>query len=248
MTETRKFACAIMAAGMGKRMKSDLPKVLHKLNDKPLIEYVVDTARACGADPVIAIVGHKRELVIELLGASILYAVQAEQLGTGHAVQQTEPHLRDYHGPVLILSGDVPLLTVDTVNELTELHFSEGSACTIVTCLFDDPAGYGRVLRGDDGSVIGVVEHKDASEEQRLIKEINSGIYMVEAQILFEALRHIDNNNVQGEYYLPDILPDILDKGLRIGGLVLRDPMEIAGINSKEELTALEQEYLSRNK
>jgi len=248
MTQPKKFACAIMAAGQGKRMKSDLPKVLHELNRRPIIEYVVATARACGADPVIAIVGHKRELVIQQLGDSILYAVQAEQLGTGHAVQQAEPHLRDYHGPVLILSGDVPLLTVETVNCLTEQHFSEGNTCTIVTCIFDEPAGYGRVIRGTDGSVIGVVEHKDASDEQRLIKEINSGIYMVDAQTLFEALRHINNDNVQGEYYLPDILPYILEKSLRIGGLVLRDPVEIAGINSQEELAALEKEYLSRNK
>lgn len=248
MTQPTKFACAIMAAGMGKRMKSDLPKVLHELNGKPIIEYVVTTARACGADPVIAIVGHKRELVMQQLGDSVLYAVQAEQLGTGHAVQQTEPHLRDYDGPVLILSGDVPLLTVDTVNRLTGQHFSEGNACTLITCLFEDPAGYGRVIRADDGSVTGVVEHNDASETQRLIKEINSGIYMIEAQILFEALRHINNDNVQGEYYLPDIIPYILKKGLRIGGLVLDDPLEIAGINSQEELAALEREYLSRNK
>jgi bifunctional UDP-N-acetylglucosamine pyrophosphorylase / glucosamine-1-phosphate N-acetyltransferase len=244
----RKFACVIMAAGLGKRMKSDIPKVLHKLNNKPLLEYVVETAESCGAEPVIAIIGHKRELVVEQLGKRIQYAVQEKQLGTGHAVQQTEPLLKDFQGSVLILSGDVPLLTIETVNRLKQQHFAENNACTLITCIFKDPTGYGRIIRGGDNSVTAIVEHKDASEEIRKIKEINSGIYIVEAEILFEALRHIKNDNSQGEYYLPDIVPYILKKGLRVGGLVLDDPIEIAGINSQEELLALEKEYLRRRK
>lgn len=246
--QNREFACVIMAAGLGKRMKSDLPKVLHKLNGKPLIEYVVETAESCGARPVIAIIGHKRELVMEQLGNRIQYAVQEQQLGTGHAVQQTEKLLSGYKGSVLILSGDVPLLKTTTVDALKELHFSENNACTLLTCNFADPAGYGRVLRGTDGAVTAIVEHKDASEEIRRIKEINSGIYMVGAEILFEALKNINNDNAQGEYYLPDIVPYILKKGLRIGGLILEDPFEIAGVNSQEELSVLEKEILKRTR
>jgi len=244
MSEAQKFACVIMAAGLGKRMKSDLPKVLHKLNGKCLVEYVVETAECCGAAPIIAIVGHKKELVIAQLGERIKYAVQEQQLGTGHAVLQTEALLKGYSGAVVILSGDVPLLRAETVKELMKTHFSQGNACTLVTCSFDHPTGYGRVLRNADGSVVGIKEEKDASEAQRIIKEINSGIYMVNAPILFEALHHIDNHNAQGEYYLPDIVPYILHKGLKIGGLIIPDPLEIAGINSKEELEALERAYL----
>ena len=247
MTEKIKFACAIMAAGLGKRMDSDLPKVLHKLNGIPLIEYVVDTAISCGADRVIAIIGHKRELVMEQLGDRIEYAVQDDQLGTGHAVMMTEPQLKDYNGPVLILSGDVPLLTTATVNRLVDLHFFEGNACTLVSCIFDDPTDYGRVLRDMDGAVTAIVEHDDAKDKQKKVKEINSGIYMVESGILFEALANIDNINAQGEYYLPDILPYILKKGLRVGGLISEDHLEIAGVNSKDQLKELEREYLARN-
>ena len=236
-----------MAAGLGKRMESDLPKVLHRLNGKTLIEYVVDSAVACGADRVIAIIGYERELVMAQLGDSVEYAVQAKQLGTGHAVMMTEPQLKDYNGPVLILSGDVPLLSMDTINRLIDLHFSEGNACTLVTCIFDDPADYGRVMRGDDGAVNAIVEHKDADEAQRAVKEINSGIYMVESGILFEALANIDNKNAQKEYYLPDIVPYILNKGLRVGGLILEDHLEIAGVNSKPQLLELEKEYFARN-
>ena len=244
---SNKFSSIILAAGLGKRMKSDIPKVLHKLNGRPLVEYVVDTAIASGADPVIAIVGYKREMVIELLGDRVQYAVQEEQLGTGHAVMQAEPMLKDFTGPVLILSGDVPLLKVETVQRLVEFHFAEKNACTLVSCIFKKPKGYGRVIRGEDGAVIAIVEHKDASKKQRKVKEINSGIYMVEAGILFEALHNINNKNAQKEYYLPDIVSYILGKGLRMGGLILDDPLEIAGVNSIEELKALEIEYAKRN-
>ncbi len=242
------LACIIMAAGLGKRMKSNLPKVLHKLNGKPLIQYVVDKALSCGANPIVVVVGHKREMVMELLGEKVKYAIQEQQLGTGHAVMQAEPYFRLYQGSILILSGDVPLLTVESVKRLVELHHSERNACTLISCIVDNPQGYGRVIRSDDGAVEAVIEDKDASDQQLAIKEINSGIYIVEAQILFEALRHIDNNNAQGEYYLPDILPYIIRKGLRIGGLVLQDPLEIAGVNSKSELARLEKEYLDRKR
>jgi len=244
----RKFACVIMAAGLGKRMKSDLPKVLHKLNGRALIEYVVDTAKSCGAEKVILIVGYKRELVEGLLNGQLQFAVQEQQLGTGHAVKQTEPLLKDYTGSILILSGDVPLLTVETVNRLIDHHFAEKNACTLLTCIFEDPTGYGRIKRGKNNSVTAIVEHKDASAEELQIQEINSGIYVVERAILFKALNSLKNNNRQKEFYLTDIVPFILGKGLRVGGLALDDPLEIAGINSQEELVKLEKVYLRRKK
>jgi len=248
MPKSQKFACVIIAAGLGKRMKSDLPKVLHKLNGKCLVEYVVETAEKFGANPIIAIVGYKKELVIQQLGSRIQYAVQEQQLGTGHAVLQAEPLLKDYSGSILILSGDVPLLRVETVQKLAEMHHSGNNACTIVTCILENPTGYGRILRRNDGAVAAIVEEKDASNAQRQIKEINSGIYMVQAPVLFEALHHIDNHNRQGEYYLPDIVPYILSINLRVGGLRSSNPLEIAGVNSKEELEALEKaSFAQRN-
>jgi UDP-N-acetylglucosamine diphosphorylase/glucosamine-1-phosphate N-acetyltransferase len=229
-------------------MKSDLPKVLHTMNGRPLLEYVVETAEKCGANPIIAIVGHKRELVVAQLGKRVLYAVQEPQLGTGHAVLQAEPFLKDFTGDILILSGDVPLLKAETIMKLLELHRYEGNACTLVTCDFSDPTGYGRIERDDKGAVINIIEHKDASKKQRTIKEINSGIYLVNPTPLFEALHTLKNNNAQGEYYLTDIVPAMLKKGLRVGGLKLNEPLEIAGVNSIAELEALEKEYLRRIK
>jgi UDP-N-acetylglucosamine diphosphorylase/glucosamine-1-phosphate N-acetyltransferase len=229
-------------------MKSDLPKVLHTMNGRPLLEYVVETAEKCGANPIIAIVGHKRELVVAQLGKRVLYAVQEPQLGTGHAVLQAEPFLKDFTGDILILSGDVPLLKAETIMKLLELHRYEGNACTLVTCDFSDPTGYGRIERDDKGAVINIIEHKDASKKQRTIKEINSGIYLVNPTPLFEALHTLKNNNAQGEYYLTDIVPAMLKKGLRVGGLKLNEPLEIAGVNSIAELEALEKEYLIRIK
>mgnify|MGYP006295069161 CR=1 FL=1 len=228
-------------------MKSDLPKVLHQLNGKPLIEYVVETAKQSGADEVVAIVGHKRELVMEQLAGSVKFAVQAEQLGTGHAVQQAEPMLRDSEGETLILSGDVPLLRAGTIRDLRELHHQQGNSCTLVSCIFQDPTGYGRVVRSNAGSVLAIVEHKDATPEIREIKEINSGIYLVNTGLLFEALNDVKNDNAQGEYYLTDIVGWMVERGYRVGGLVVEDELEIAGVNSREELQRLESEYLNRN-
>lgn len=241
------FAAVIMAAGKGKRMKSGLPKVLHKLDGRPLIDYVMETALKCGAERVIAVVGRQRELVMEHIGGGAEFAVQDQQLGTGHAVQMTEPLLRDFPGSVLILSGDVPLLRTETIEHLSEFHRREGNVCTLISCEFEDPSGYGRIIRGGAGEVTAIVEHKDASPEQLKIKEINSGIYLVESKPLFRALESVRNDNAQGEYYLTDIVEYFVEKGFRVGGLPVEDPYEIAGVNSVGELKILESEYLRRN-
>ena len=242
------MAAVILAAGMGKRMKSDLPKVLHKLAGRPLIDWVVDTAIALGADPVIAVIGYKREMVMKQLGDRIQFAVQEKQLGTGHAVDQTRQMLRDFEGTALILSGDVPLLKVETIEKLRSLHLSSGCRCTMVSCIFDDPAGYGRVVRGSDGTVRAIVEHKDASAEELEIKEINSGIYLVDVESLFSALSEVKNNNAQGEYYITDIVAILLKREYKVGAMVVDDPLEIAGVNSAEQLKNLEKEFISRNR
>lgn len=237
----------ILAAGKGKRMKSDLPKVMHKLAGKPLIDYVLDTALKSGAEKVIAVVGHGRELLKEHLTGRVEFALQAEQLGTGHAVMQTEPLLKDFDGEALILSGDVPLLRVETIRGLTSSHIKEGNYLTMITCRFDDPTGYGRIIRGDNNQVVGIVEHKDAAPDQLRVKEINSGIYLVKVKQMFESLKTLKNDNVQGEYYLTDIVADFVARGLRVGGYIIEDPLEIAGVNSVEQLKSLEAEFLKRN-
>ncbi|NQS97990.1 MAG: NTP transferase domain-containing protein [candidate division Zixibacteria bacterium] len=244
---TNYFSSIILAAGEGKRMKSNLPKVLHKLNGRPLVEYVVETAKESGADPIIAVVGYKRELVMNCLGDSVQYAVQAEQKGTGHAALMTETLLKDFPGEVMILSGDVPLLRPETIRAMAELHRCEGNTCTLLSCVFDDPAGYGRIIRGVSGEVLAIIEHKDAADEQRTIKEINSGIYLVKPAPMFQSLHTLKNDNEQGEYYLTDIIADFVAKGMRVGGYIVEDPLEIAGVNSIQQLKEMEIEYLKRN-
>jgi len=243
----KRFSAVIMAAGKGKRMDSDLPKVMHQLAGRPLIDWVVDSALAAHPDKVIAIVGHGRELVMEELNGWVEFAIQEEQLGTGHAVQHAEPLLIGYDGDVLILSGDVPLLRTETIEAMFEAHVSSRNDCTVMTCIFDDASGYGRILRAGDSSVEGIVEHKDANPEQLKIKEINTGIYVVDAEKLFDSLMSIRNENAQGEYYLTDIIGDFVKRGWKVGAFIVKDPLEITGINSKEQLQALEEEFLRRN-
>jgi len=241
------LAVVILAAGRGKRMNSDLPKVLHPLAGRPLIEYVVTTALKSGAGRIIAVVGYLRELVMERLQGRVEFVVQAEQLGTGHAVQVTEPLLGNFTGDTLILSGDVPLLRSMTVKRLLQLHRREGNACTLISCEFADPSDYGRVIRGASGEVAAIVEHKDASPQQLQLKEINSGIYLVQTPALFLALKTLKKDNKQGEYYLTDIVQHFVSRGLRVGRLKVKDPLEIAGVNSLAELETLEREYKKRN-
>ena len=245
--DKKKLVTIILAAGKGKRMESDLPKVMHELAGRPLIDWVVDAALAAQSDRVIAIVGHGRELVMEELDGWVEFAVQEEQLGTGHAVQHAEPLLTDFNGNVLILSGDVPLLKTETIEALQKAHTDQANDCTVLTCIFDDPTGYGRIIREEFGDVRGIIEHKDASPDELAVKEINSGIYIVDSEKLFSALVSIKNENTQGEYYLTDIVGYFVDAGWKVGAYIVEDALEITGINSKEQLKALEEEFLRRN-
>lgn len=235
------LATVIMAAGKGTRMKSDLPKVLHKINNRPMVHYVIDLAKALNSAQTILIVGHKRELVKEACASlDVQFAVQEPQLGTGHAVQMTEPLLRDFKGDVLVLSGDVPLLSKETISRLVEVHQQEQAAATLLTSVLEDPSGYGRVVRDADGPVVKIVEHKDANTEELKIAEINVGIYIFNAAHLFRTLKLVKNDNAQGEYYLPDVISILIGEGFSVQAVRSANFDETRGINNIEQLKEAE--------
>ena len=248
------FTSVILAAGMGTRMKSKMPKVLHTVCGKPLSKWVIDASKAAGADKVCAVVGHKAETVKEVLGDVCEFALQAEQKGTGHAVMQAIDVIKNSKGEVVILNGDTPLITAETINKAIEYHKNNGNQATVITAILDDATGYGRIVRDNDGSVLKIVEQKDASEEEKKINEVNSGMYVFDAQSLVYALDKITPNNAQGEYYLTDTLEILLSVGKKIGGYAISDNDEIRGINDRVQLNEAEKimqkrinEYHMRN-
>ena len=192
------LTAVILAAGKGTRMKSKLPKVLHKVGGRPMLEHVMEAAEAAGCRDNVVIVGHGAELVRELVGNRARIALQAEQLGTGHAVLQAAEALKGFVGTVMILCGDTPLIKGGELKKLYEFHVQSGAVATVMTAMIEDPFGYGRILRDADGNVAGIVEEKEASPEQKLIKEINTGNYCVEAPLLFEVLKTIGRKDGQG--------------------------------------------------
>ena len=234
------LTAVILAAGKGTRMKSKLPKVLHKVGGHPMLEHVMDAAEAAGCRDNVVVIGHGAELVRELVGSRARIALQAEQLGTGHAVLQAADTLKDFTGTVMILCGDTPLLEAEELKKFYAEHVKSGAAATVMSAMMEDPFGYGRILRDDNGDVTGIVEQKDASEEQKLIKEINTGNYCVEAPLLFEVLRTLGNNNAQGEYYLTDVLAKLRAMGKKVGGVVTADSEMIMGVNSRRQLAEAE--------
>ena len=234
------LTAVILAAGKGTRMKSKLPKVLHKVGGHPMLEHVMDAAVAAGCRDNVVVIGHGAELVRELVGDRARIALQAEQLGTGHAVLQAADTLKDFTGTVMILCGDTPLLEAEELQKFYAEHVKSGAAATVMSALMDDPFGYGRILRDANGDVAGIVEQKDASEEQKQIKEINTGNYCVEAPLLFEVLRTLGNNNAQGEYYLTDVLAKLRAMGKKVGGVITADSEMIMGVNSRRQLAEAE--------
>ncbi len=236
-----KYSVVILAAGKGRRMKSEeLPKVLVPLAGKPLIGHVLGLTNRLKPERTVLIVGFHKEKVVEYVNSlgmgKIDYTIQEEQLGTGHAVSMTEPMLGDYSGSVLILSGDVPLLTQKTVETFINRHYSNKDDISVLSAEAPEPDGYGRIVRDIEGNLLEIVEQKDASEEEKQISEINSGIYFVKAGLLYPALRKVKNNNAQGEYYLTDIVDVIRKEGGRISALQFADFDELQGINSQEDL------------
>ena len=244
----RKMSTAIMAAGKGTRMKSDLPKVLHKLNGRSMVHYVIDLAEKINSEKIVLIVGHKHEMVREECSSRrVEFAIQSPQLGTGHAVQMAEPSFNGYDGDILVLSGDVPLLTEATIQSLINEHQENKATATLLTADLDDPFGYGRVIRTSDDTVKEIVEHKDANPDQLKIKEINVGIYIFDARSLFKALRMVKNDNAQGEYYLPDVIPMFIKEGKVVKAVKANSFEETKGINTIDQLKEAETILNSRS-
>jgi len=227
----------ILAAGKGTRMKSALPKVLHRAGELSLIDHVLRNAEALQPATAVVVVGHQAEEIQRVLGKrpGLRFALQEPQLGTGHALLQAESHLRGARGTVVLLSGDVPLLRAATLRRLIEVHHARNAAASVLTAIVDNPHGYGRIVR-DAGRLMAIVEEKDASTDERRIREINSGVYAFELEPLFAALNGLGANNAQGEYYLPDLIRIYRSRGLGVEAVVLDDAREILGVNSRREL------------
>lgn len=239
-------AAIILAAGKGTRMKSNRAKVTFPIADKPMVQRVADSAAKAGCARICVVVGYQKESVIACLedDKRLEFVEQSEQLGTGHAVMMARPLFTDSDQDVLILSGDVPLLSSETLTKIHQSHRASGSACTVLTAILDDPGKYGRILRDVDGQISGIVEFKDASEAQRSIKEWNTGIYCFRSGDLFSALDQISNTNQQQEYYLTDVVSILRKAGKKVAGVVLENLVEVSGVNSQEQLAALEDQFL----
>ena len=233
-----------MAAGLGTRMKSTRAKVLHELGGAPLIAHVVRAAQALEPRAIITIVGHQAEeverAVLAEVGELASFVVQEKQRGTGDAVESARSVLENSDSLVLVLSGDVPMIRVETLKKLIEHHKNTGAACSILSVRLENPTGYGRIVRDDSGAFQKIVEQRDATEEERLVREINSGIYCFEATALYEALRKVEPKNDQGEYYLTDAAEIILASGGTVSVYVINDPREVSGINTRAELAEFE--------
>ena len=236
------LAVVIMAAGKGTRMKSDLPKVLHQANGRPVVEYVIEKSRSLEPESIVLVVGHQADLVRQATSRfPVAYALQQPQLGTGHAVMQTEPVLNGFEGEVIILSGDAPLVTTRTLRELLAFHRTRNAVATVLTADMDDPTGYGRIIRNQGGDeVLRIVEQKDATDDEKAVTEINSGVYVFDSRELFDALKGITNTNAQQEYYLTDVFGICFGKGLKVCAFKVGDPNEIRGINTPEQLREAE--------
>jgi UDP-N-acetylglucosamine diphosphorylase/glucosamine-1-phosphate N-acetyltransferase len=235
-----KTVAIILAAGKGVRMRSDIPKVSHSVLGKPMIVRVLETVEGLDLDDVFVVVGYKSEIVkAQCEGFNVTFVEQKEQLGTGHAAGQAAPYIND--SVVLILNGDMPLITTDTLKEFISWHKKNKSAsATIMTTVLPDPGSYGRIVRDSDGSVIKVVERKDATEEELAIKEINTGTYCFNSKDLFDALNEVRPDNAQKEYYLTDVIGIFTKRGLPVYAYKAQDPNEVLGVNTIEERDRLE--------
>jgi len=229
----------VLAAGKGTRMKSDKSKLVHKIYGKELVKRVVETAKKSGVDEVVTVVGYKKEQVQLVLGDTVKYAYQEEMLGTGHAVLQAEEYLKNKSGKVVVLNGDVPILRPETIKNLIEKSIANKECATVLTAIYSNPTGYGRIVRDIGGNIKGIVEEKDATDEEKKIQEINAGIYCFDIQELLKALKKIQPNNAQKEYYLTDVVKIMNEEGLKTGAVIVKDNTEILGVNDKMQLELL---------
>jgi UDP-N-acetylglucosamine diphosphorylase/glucosamine-1-phosphate N-acetyltransferase len=238
-----KLAFVILAAGKGTRMESDLAKVLHPLCGRPLLAWVLETARVLEPQRVVAVVGHQAEAVMEAVRPNYPtteFALQSEMLGTGHAVQQAESVLRDFDGDIIVTCGDAPLISAETFRALAQSRRDAGAAASMLVSTLDDPGSYGRVIR-QDGRVSKIVEAKDASEEERACRDVNAGTYCFRSDALWEQLNRIDSNNKSGEFYLTDVIGLLNRAGETVVSVDVGE-REMTGVNTKAQLAALEAE------
>lgn len=229
----------VMAAGKGTRMKSKKSKLVQKIYGKEIVKRAVENAQKAGIKDIVAVVGYMKEEVMAVLGDNVKYAFQEEMLGTGHAVMQAKEYLKGKRGKVLVLNGDVPLLRPETLNKLVEKSIENKEYATLLTAIYDNPTGYGRIVRDEGGNISAIVEEKDTTDEQKEIKEINAGIYCFDIEELLSALEKISPNNAQGEYYLTDVIQIMNEKGLKTGAVIVEDNTEILGINDRIQLEML---------
>ena len=232
----------ILAAGQGKRMKSDLPKVLHRLDGKYMVDHVIESARKAGIDKQILIIGHQAELVKKSLSdRKVDFVLQAPQLGTGHAIMMAEPMLKDFKGDLVILCGDMPLVRPSTISKLISERHRLGAAAIVLTVILDNPSKYGRILRDSKGMLRAIIEYRDADNDIRKINEVNTGAYCFDWNQLKPILNQLSDNNDQKEYYLTDTISILVSQGKKVGALVAEDALEGFGINSVEELQEIEK-------
>lgn len=237
-----RVAALVLAAGEGTRMKSDKAKVLHELCGKPMIKWVVETVRRLGPERIVVVVGHQADRVRrEMDGEDVDFVVQRKRLGTGHAAMQAEPVLGGFDGTIVVLNGDTPLLSGETLRGFVETHHRDGAAATVLTAELDDPSGYGRILRDGDGRFLRIVEDRDATETERETREINSGIFCFAATALFPALRRVDRGNVQGEYYITDVMEILRRDGAVVSAFRCDRREEVLGINTPGQLQEAER-------
>ncbi len=238
----KSLVTVILAAGEGKRMRSSLAKVLHPVCGRPMVTYVIQTARLVGSDRVILVVGHQKERVIKALQEeTVEFVVQTEQLGTAHALLQVEGILSGFRGQLLVLCGDTPLLSDQIVSRLLSQHRASSAKATVLTAILEDPRGYGRVLRTPGGMLDVIVEEKDANQQQQAVKEINTGAYCFQAPLIFEVLSQIGQDNRQGEFYLPDAIAILRSRKLPVAAVIAGDPEEVVGVNSVGQLLEVER-------
>jgi bifunctional UDP-N-acetylglucosamine pyrophosphorylase/glucosamine-1-phosphate N-acetyltransferase len=241
-------AAVVLAAGKGKRMKSDLPKVLHEIHGRPMICFLLDTLIEMKFDRVVLVIGHRADMVREALADyPVRFVLQEEQRGTGHAVGMARPEMADFNGTTLVAAGDVPFLSQRSIQDLVDVHARTKAAATCLSAIFADPTGYGRIIRKPGADFLqAIVEHKDASPDQLLIKEVNTGTFCFDNQLLFGAIDQIGCNNAQQEYYLTDAVQILNAQGHPVSVVQAANPDEVLGVNSVEQLAYLAGKFAPR--
>jgi bifunctional UDP-N-acetylglucosamine pyrophosphorylase/glucosamine-1-phosphate N-acetyltransferase/UDP-N-acetylglucosamine pyrophosphorylase len=233
----------VMAAGKGTRMKSELPKVLVPIHGRPMVEYVLDALKKAGVNRILLVVGYRSDLVRQTLGdwKNLTFVEQTEQLGTGHAVMVCREELQDHQGPTMVLAGDCPMIQIPSIEALFDHYRKDQASCILGTAYKDDPSGLGRILRDDDNQFVGIVEEKDATEEQKAINEVNMSYYVFHNPDLLEALDHLKTDNAQGEYYITDAPAVLRDMNKSVVALPVLKSIESLGINTMDELKVVEE-------